>query len=197
MILHLGPPPEDPSFDPLVQGWQAVREPGPLLVQILAIPVAVAVFLTQTALLQRIGVANPVPLLFSTRAVLLLLALIPIHELLHLLVHPGFGLTRSSVLGVWLSRVVIYAAYLESMPRGRFLAALAAPFIGLSLLPILLLVLGRLFLVEDAILNWLALIALVNGVASSGDLVGLLMIGFQTPRGALIRDKGWRSYWKK
>lgn len=197
MIIHLGPPPEDPSFDPLAQGWQAIREPGPLLVQIFAIPVAGAIVIGQTALILWVGGSNPFPLLLSVRAIFLFLALIPLHEMLHLLAHPGFGLTPSSILGIWPSRAVIYTAYLESMPRRRFMAALAMPLAGLSLLPFLLLALGRLIAIDETFIEWLALISLVNGVASSGDLIGLALIGFQTPRGALIRDKGWRSYWRK
>jgi hypothetical protein len=42
----------------------------------------------------------------------------------------------------------------------------------------------------------LALPALVNGGGASGDIIGMFLIGLQIPRSAVVRNRGWQSYWK-
>lgn len=42
MRFHVGPLPEDPSFRPLKEGWKPINEPGPYLLQFLAVPIAIA-----------------------------------------------------------------------------------------------------------------------------------------------------------
>jgi hypothetical protein len=36
--FHLGGPPKNPNFQPDQSGWTAIREPGPILLNILAVP---------------------------------------------------------------------------------------------------------------------------------------------------------------
>lgn len=196
MRFHYGPPPEDPQFQPLSQGWQSIREPGPILVQVIAIPVAVLAFLGLGMVITLIVGSSPFPLILSFEALLWFIGLIPLHELLHLLAHPDFGCSHRSVVGVWISRLLFYAVYLGPMRHARFLTALAAPFVILSLAPLLVIALGRAIPLSGESLHSLTLLSLVNGVASAGDLVGLGLVGFQVPRGAILKDKGWKTYWK-
>ena len=197
MRFHYGPPPEDPQFQPLAQGWHSIREPGPVLVQVLAIPVAVLAFLGLGVAITQISGSSPFPLILSVEALLWFIGLVPLHEMLHLLAHPDFGFSHRSVVGAWLSRLLFYAVYLGPMRRARFLTALAAPFVVLSLAPLLVMALGRAIPLSGESLHHLALLSLVNGVASAGDLVGLALVGLQVPRGAILQDKGWKTYWKR
>jgi hypothetical protein len=196
MRLHLGPPPEDPGFQPEAQGWHSIREPGPLLVQVIALPVALAVFLVLGIAVTRLSGSNIIKSVISIEAVLWLIVLIPLHELLHVFAQPGAGLTRRSIIGVWFSRAVIYASYLGSMDRARFVVCLAAPFVVLTLLPLLGMALLNAASINGGIVKHLGLLSLLNGIASSGDLVGLGLILAQVPRAATLQDKGWRTYWK-
>ena len=41
MRFHYGPIPEDEVFHPEAQGWSGIREPSPLVLNILAIPTGI------------------------------------------------------------------------------------------------------------------------------------------------------------
>ncbi len=102
----------------------------------------------------------------------------------------GRGLSDRTVVGFWPTRLVFFAHYEGSMSRNRFLTVFAAPTVLLTGVPVVLaLAVG---------VQWwgLAIVALVNVVAASGDLVGLGLLLSQVPGGAIVRNKGWRSYWR-
>ena len=197
MRFHYGPFPEDAEFQPEAQGWRSIKEPGPLLVQVLAIPVALVVFLSLVTAITLLSAGEPGLVIFSGKAIVLLLVIIPIHELVHLLCQPGFGLSQDSVIGIWPARLAFYAHYEGAITRERCLVGVVAPFVVLSLFPLLLLALNHWIPIHMGVLSSLAQVSWVNGVASSGDLVGMLLIGFQVPPSAFVRNKGWRSYWRR
>jgi hypothetical protein len=203
MRLHFGPIPEDHDFHPDAEGWSGIREPSPVLIQVIALPIALVTMALLAGLaalfwrgsLIRINpdgymVAVPVlPLLLS------IILLIPVHELLHAAAHPKLGLSPNTVLGLWLSRAVFYAHYEGVLSRNQFLRVGGLPFLVLSLLPIglMALLVGRLPPEAQLVL---AAVSLVNGAASSGDLLGILLVLSQIPRSACVRNKGWRTFWK-
>jgi len=180
--------PEDPQFEPIEEGWNAIREPDPVWMQVYAIPIFVV---TGALLFGAIVLATPI----SWRAVMnwllpAFLLMIPLHELIHALANPRFGMTPRTLVGVWPSRLLFYAHYEGELSRNRFLAILAAPLIVLTILPLLLCI----------VTQWnapmLAAIALANGLGAAGDLLGFGLVLAQIPRRAMVRNKGWRSYWK-
>jgi hypothetical protein len=189
MKFHLGAIPENTDFEPEAEGWAGIREPGPWLIQLLAVPIAIIIFVLLGSLLYLVwpsGSATP-------SAVLLVgfgLAFIPVHELLHAVFFPGGLHSPHTIIGFWPTRVLFYAHYEREMSRDRFLIVFLAPLIGLSLIPIALI----------ALFQWpsleLAFLSLINGAAASGDIIGVLLVGLQIPRGVVVRNKGWRSYWK-
>lgn len=195
MRFHYGPPPEDPDFQPDIQGWHPIREPGPVQVQLIALPVALGLFLLLGWITVRQTGLEPTSMLLSVETLFILLVLIPIHEGLHLLVQPGYGFSGDSIIGVWLSRAVIYASYLGAMSRSRFLACLVAPFTVLTVLPLVALLVLAPVSSSGPPLKILTLVCLLNAIASAGDLVGLGLILAQVPRSAILRDKGWRTFW--
>jgi hypothetical protein len=158
--------------------------------------VALLVFFGLGVAITLITGSSPFPQILPVEALLWFIGLIPLHETLHLISHPGFGFSQRSVIGAWLSRLLLFAVYLGPMRRARFLTALAAPFVILSLVPLPVMALGKAIPLSGESLHRLALLSLVNGVASAGDLVGLGLVGFQVPRGAILQDKGWKTYWK-
>jgi hypothetical protein len=121
---------------------------------------------------------------------LFLVGLIPVHELLHALCFPGGLKSPQTLIGVWPARLLFYAHYEGSMPRNRFLLTFVMPFLVLSLLPVVLV----------GLFQWpsldLLFLSLVNGAAASGDIIGIFLVTFQVPRSAIVRNKGWRTYWK-
>ena len=187
--FHLGAVPEDEGFEPDREGWSAIREPGPAVVQLIAIPVMLVAAAIVGGLLWVAG-ALDLEAFTPVRLLVVFVSVVPVHELAHAALHPGGGLTRQTLIGVWPKRLVFFAHYEGTMSRNRFLAVFAAPTVLLTGAPVLL--------AAGLGLQWwgLAAIALVNVVSASGDLVGLGLILTQVPGGAVVRNKGWRTYWR-
>lgn len=204
MRFHYGAVPEDPDFQPEAEGWRPIREPGPLTLQLLALPAAAILLVISVGLLnlvfsgeffkvQPLPTTNPLPLWLLLSVLILL---IPVHELLHAVVHPGWGLSSNSVIGLWLSRALFYAHYEGPMSRNRFLLVFAMPYVVLSLLPIPIMSFAAVFGWSITTVLVLSFLSIVAAVFACGDLVGFLLILLQVPASAVVRNKGWKTYWK-
>lgn len=188
MRFNVGAVPEAADFDPESEGWRSIREPDPVTMQYVAIPV---LLVTAAIMTFVIATATPVRAIDAwTPLLLVFFPVVVVHELIHALVHPGNGRHEETIVGVWPSRLLFYAHYDAALTRERFLLILAAPFFILTVVPLAILVIARL----DSPL--LAAFAVANGVGACGDLLGIILVAFQIPRRALVRNKGWRSYWK-
>jgi hypothetical protein len=205
MRFHYGAVPEPATFHPEAQGWASIREPGPLLLNVLALPTALLMLGLTIGLLLLAWEGGPPTILrdsaaeSTTSPLLLILGIIllsiPVHEVVHAVTHPHFGLSSNSILGLWLSRGLFYAHYEGEMSRNRFLAILAMPLLVLSLLPVAIIA----FIGSSAptmVPGYLVIVALVNSALSSGDAVGFALILGQIPSSAVVRNKGWDSFWK-
>lgn len=205
MRLHFGGPPENKDFHPEEEGWHSIREPGPVAMQFMAIPVALLLFvlwgacllsvLQDTAPLSFYGFRmefrrEPFSFQIDINALLVLLLIVPAHELLHAFAHPGWGTSSNSVVGLWLSRGLFYAHYEGEMSRNRFLWVFVAPLLILGVLPTLLI------MMIPTLTQSLFWLSLLGTIFACGDLVGAGFIFFQVPHSAVVRNKGWKTYWK-
>lgn len=207
MRLHLGAPPQSADFHPEQDGWTKLREPSPIWFQLAAAPIAIA-----TAAALGLAWSRLTPMSSSGFSIMIdgrsgatsgwlagivlmatiggcFLALVAVHELLHALAMPDYGLSRHTLIGVWPSRLLFYAAHLAPMPRNQFIRVFAVPFLVLSLLPLLgcsLLRIGPAAVV---------VISVINGACACGDLLGIAMIVWQVPRHALVQNQGWQTWW--
>lgn len=194
MRLHFGKVPEDVSFDPMQGGWIPLKEPQSVwFAQLLSLPLAIIATFVVGVLWWLINPVKSISLTIDLW-VLLWLAIgvwpiIVVHESLHLVVHPSFGLTESSVVGVWPSKLAFYVNYEGPMSRSRFLTKLATPFIVLSILPI------PVSLLLGTTPAWLIAVSLINAFCACMDIFGILLILFQVPSVAQIRNKGYKSFW--
>ena len=208
MKIHWGAVPTAGDFHPEEDGWSPIREPSPGIMQFIAAPLGMIVTALLAVLLHHIaphGLCGSGSATFQGRdADLLFIGMltalvlfIPVHEMIHALVHTARGCTDQTLLGIWPSRLLFYAHYDGVLTRNRFLAILAAPMLVLSLGPIPLIVL------MDAWGRWkaaeiiLTALSLINLLSSAGDLLGILLVAWQIPTDALVRNRGWRTYWKR
>ena len=201
MRFHYGSIPDSPGFIPEAQGWHSVHEVGPGLLQILALVVAIIMMTGDLVLLRLLWPGFSLEGVLSAFSLIgllaVLLAFIPLHELIHAMFHPGGGLTSDSVLGLWLSRGMLYAHYDGPMPRNRFLTIIAAPGLLLAAVPALMLAGLSQLGTPVVALERLAYLSVIGAVLGCGDVVGIVMVLLQIPSSATVRNKSWRTYWKQ
>ena len=205
MRFHMGAIPENQEFLPEAQGWRGIREPNPIWLNLLAVPVVIAqVIVWALTIFIILGLRGlpPIPPTSSSITlnpvllILILVLLIPAHEFLHALFYPDWGFSSRTIIGLWLSKGVFYAHYEGKMRRNRFLLIFLTPYLVLGILPALVwTLLPANFLFSGAALN-LLYISLLGSIFSSSDLVGVSLAFLQIPPAAIVRNKGWKTYWK-
>jgi len=189
MRFHFGAVPDAPDFSPDA-AWRPLREPSPWAMQLFAIPLGIVACIV-VALLWRILTPHREASFNSPgMLVIVLVAIIPIHELLHAAVHPRFGMSASSILGCWPSRGLFYAHYLGELSRGRFIAILLMPLLVISFAPLLACA------ITDRCPPLFAFTSILNALLACGDIFAVGLLLFQVPAGATVRNKGWRTFWK-
>ena len=189
MRFHLGAIPNTANFSPDAP-WRPLREPTPWVMQLLALPLGVAACVTVGAGWFFLTPLRALP--FDSPGLLLgaLLIIIPIHELIHAIVHPGSGGSADSILGFWPSRLLFYAHYAGELTRARFIAILLMPLVIISFVP----------LVVCAVMGYssglLAFSSALNALCACGDIFAVGLLLFQIPSDARVRNQGWRTYWR-
>ena len=177
------------DFLPEEQGWHALTRPS----RIAAIPLAVA---AGFALFLGVSLAfyyfASVRLQRPTEPFLLALfiPLVPIHELLHALVHPGLGKSSKTYVGFYLPRLAFYSHYSGERTRARFLAGALAPLVVLSVIP---LVLCMAFHLQLPTVAW---VSSLNAAVSSTDVMTALILLFRCPRGAVVLTDQNKAWWR-
>jgi hypothetical protein len=194
LTFRLGPLPELPEFMP-GDNWTLVREPSLPGFQLRTIPIALVTLIllavlwaALTPIIHDVGEMNfPLPV---GKFLLCLTGVIIGHEMLHALAHPNLGVSADSVIGLWPSRMFIYTIYASELSKRRCFSILIVPFVTISIIPLVFAVVTR------TSSFWVAYISLLNGFLSCGDLLAALMTLRQFPDGAVIRTKGWSTYWR-
>ncbi len=207
MRVHWGGIPIAPDFQPEADGWNPIHEPSPGIIQFIALPLAIVIGAVLGCILHYVaprGICGHGSVSFSSPNVLLLLVgmvvviglFLAVHEMIHALVHPAQGRTDKTLIGIWPSRLLFYAHYEGVLSRTRFLAVFAAPMVVLSLCPIPLIALLDAWGKWPAVEMCLTVLSLINGLSSAGDALGMILVASQVPASAMVRNRGWRTYWK-
>lgn len=166
-----------------------IREVGPVAMQLFAIPIGgVALVLVGLLWIHATPVTKH-PVANLPWMIGGMFAIFPIHELLHAVVHPKFGASRNTIIGAWPSRMLFYAHYDGVLSRNRFIAILAMPLLLISFAPLLAGI-----LIGHASVT-VAFLSSLNALAAGGDIFGIALLLFQVPRGAMVFNQGWRTYW--
>jgi hypothetical protein len=196
MRFHLGPIPKTESDELPLGEWTPLRHDfGPLVMQLFAWPIGGIAFvivgwlwLHETSAMKHLG-NNPRLLAFVL--VVAMLALIPVHEFLHALIHPRFGMSRKTVLGAWPTHLLFYAHYDGPMSRERLATCTATPFLIMTVAPLLIsIIAGHASIV-------IAFVSTVNALASGADIFAVGTLLWQVPRRTKIFNQGWRTYWSR
>jgi len=202
MRFGVGPVLPDDSFNPDSGEWIRFREPGDRSFMATGIVTGIVIAVILGKVLTWIdpegsrfstGQAGPtLPFILGIGAASIggILTLIAVHEVLHLIIHPGQGRSRQSVLGVLPRYLVFYASYTGEMSRTRYLFILAFPFLVLTVFPVAVFA----FTAEVNIV--IGLVAITNGLGSGVDLIMATLVFRQLPMRSLLRFHGWELYWK-
>jgi hypothetical protein len=205
MRIQWGSLPETPEPQPVGADWQPIRGPSQRWGYALAVSTGVVltfVLLTGIVLSALSTAPGPEPAAEvptpTTWGIVLLTVLlsVPAHELLHLVWHHRLGFSSGSVIVVWLRRLRFGVYYEGEMSRTRWLLMRATPLVVLSLLPACLFLLFPDAAWDLRLETSLAILLLVNGLGSGGDLVAMLVVFFQVPAAAGLRFHQGRAYWR-
>jgi len=179
--------PEEEDWTPLRE-WGAGRLAAVAL--LVGLPFLIAAVVRLVEMKDEIrGLVRARPLVGSG-CLLALVAMVPLHELIHALAYFQGIRSRHLIVGFWPSRGVCYAIYDSPMPRNRVLGMLVAPILALSIFPLL----GLPWLQGTA---WGLVLAfsLLHASICGGDMIVFFWLVSQVPRKALVHNNGWKTYW--
>jgi hypothetical protein len=128
--------------------------------------------------------------------VLALLLFIPMHEFVHALWLPGMGLSSQTVMVIWPKKLRFGVYYEGCMTRGRWLMMRIAPFLFLTVIPVALLSLFEVFPASFALVVFLQVLFLLNGMGSGGDVVAVVWVLFKVPAKTQICFHSGKAYWR-
>lgn len=200
MKILINPRPAAPQPQPLPPELKLIQQPSQrtgLAISVLVgllIPFVPCMLLSlQSALLPRATSADETVPWWIVFPVLLVCILV--HELLHLIWHPGGGRSAQSLVLIWPRRFQFGVYYAGFMPRSRWLVMRLSPLIGLTLIPTLALLLAN---PSDLNFFWqqfVVLLILVNGLGAGGDVVASIIVARQVPVYGAIGVWNGRACW--
>ncbi|MGY0695046.1 DUF3267 domain-containing protein [Virgibacillus sp. FSP13] len=142
-----------------------------------------------TMSLNEFGLASDsISITINLVVIIWIFLLIVIHELLHLAFIPNFIKSQKTFIGL-----TLFGGYVlteEEISKSRYILVTMAPFVIISILvPITLSLLGILTPTFKALI-------LVNAMASSVDILNLILLLTQVPKKAILINNGTKTYWK-
>lgn len=204
MRILINPQSSELSAQPLPEDWHLIQQPQPVLGSAISILVGLGLpsipflllgleawLIPQVETNQTQTETIPWWIVFPV-----LLVCVVVHELLHLVWHPGWGLSSQSLVLIWPRRLQLGVYYKEFMPRARWLVMRISPLVGLTLLPTLVLLVVYPFEMSFFWEQFIVLVILVNSVGAGGDLVASVIVARQVPRGGEIGIWNGRACWR-
>lgn len=195
-------PPFDVSkHDALISdGWVPLKEPGNIVTALLAsVPLMIVNVIISGIIILLFTPAPFIGLVPTTSIstisisigifpILGLLLLMVAHEFVHLAFIPNF--LRSDKTWAGITYVGAFAVTEEVLTKRRHMLISIMPFVVISILvPIVLGVIGMLGPLVICLI-------LLNSLASSVDILTMLLVAFQVPAGSRLRSNGMKTYWK-
>ena len=125
-----------------------------------------------------------------------LIVCIVIHELLHLIWHPGWGLSHQSSLNIWPQKLQFGVHYDGFMSRSRWLVMRLAPLVGLTVLPTIFLMAAHFFRLPYFWQQFVNILILINSLGSGGDFLASIIVYRQVPPQGEIGIWNGRACWR-
>lgn len=204
MRFHYGAIPEDITFQPEKEGWHPIHQPNfkvkKVIVWFVAILTAILLMkcfssLTESAHLAAQGLIT-VSISNLWQLLLIGIFIFPVHELLHAFCHPNMGLSDRTLIGFDPNTFSVYTLYEGCLTRNRLLFATITPFVALSILPMVILMFTQPTSLKTEIISLSALLAVLNGMGSSADIIAFVLFFYQIPNHAITKSHHWKTYWK-
>ncbi|MFD1040560.1 DUF3267 domain-containing protein [Virgibacillus byunsanensis] len=178
--------------------WFPMKEPKSLGMSILlSIPLMILNALItigmintfSTISLNEFGLtSDSISITLNLGVIIWIFLLLVIHELFHLVFIPNFIKSQKIFIGL-----TLFGGYVlteEKISKSRYILVTMAPFIIISiLLPITLSLLGILTPTLKALI-------LLNSMASSVDILNLILLLTQVPKETVLINNGTKTYWK-
>lgn len=191
MRLIIGNPPVKQQLTPQVEGWQETSALGAKAVQAYGLLVSCVGMLLVGALLS--WSIHPSSI-WTT--VLILVTILPLHELVHALTTPAWGLSDRTVLGFQRGKGLMlpYMYFDGIQPLWRMLLTGLAPVVILTGLPVIFIHFAPLSAMIRADLGFLAFF---NVGISGGDWVVFGWLITHLPLRATVKGNGWGLLWRE
>ena len=190
MLFRLGPPPDSLTDSEFATGeWRRVPRPPLWAVHVLSLPAGALMALL--VLVAWILLTPPFDLVFesSDKVTVAIASVILLGLVLQISTYPRMGLSKQSVFGLWPSRLTLYTAHTSQLTKRQSIATLLLPFMVLSILPLLFVIVFR------TSSGWLifgsCLAAGVHGIN-----VFLALPVLRLPSKCVIAGRGFEPYWR-
>jgi hypothetical protein len=200
-IVARAPPFDVSKHNALISdGWVPLKEPGNIVIALLASVPLMIVNVMVSGIIILLFTPAPFTGLVPTTSIstisisigifpiLGLLMLMVAHEFVHLAFIPNFLRSDKTYAGI--TYVGAFAVTEEVLTKRRHMLISIMPFVVISLLmPMMLGVIG--------ILGPLVIcLILLNSLASSVDILIILLVAFQVPADSRLISNGMKTYWK-
>ncbi|MGE7186383.1 DUF3267 domain-containing protein [Peribacillus sp. NPDC006672] len=193
-------PKSNPSshLDLIKNGWIPMKEPKNLISAILlSIPLMIVsaiisirvINIFSSISLSDFGLTpDAISITINLSVIFWLVLLLILHELLHLIFIPNFIKSEKTYVGLTLFGGFVITE--EEISKSRYIFITIAPFMIISIIfPLILSVFGLLT-------TTLKFLIILNSMASSVDILNLLLIIKQVPKNATLKSNGPNTYWK-
>lgn len=176
--------PDDENFQP-DEEWIPLKESSNLwVVQLQAVPFMIMNVTLMILLMRLIGIDFE---LNTTTMLISFLIFMPIHEFIHALFFPENLMSKNVFFGFTFKGFAPFSAYIGEMKRNTFVKVFLAPFVIITFIGFLyLILLGRNELIEHIIV--------FNALGACADCLGVFLILRQVPKYSIVRNKKIRTW---
>ena len=111
-----------------------------------------------------------------------------LHEFLHMITFPDFGISSKTTIVIIPKKLVALAYYTGEMTKTRCVMCLLAPFVVLSLMPLIL--------CTYEFNYYIFFLAILNASLSGMDVLSAFSVYVNMPKESIVKNCGYQSYYR-